>query len=107
LASMIAHVRLALGVSLALVLLAGTARADDPRSTLKSGKPDLKSVGPLAFGPQGILFVGDPQGAAIFAIDTATPRPSPPVRSRSRASMPRLPAHWASIPSKCSSPTWR
>jgi hypothetical protein len=67
---MVAHVRLTLGLSLGLVLLAGAARADDPRSSLKSGKPDLKSVGPLAFGPDGILFVGDPQGAAIFAIDT-------------------------------------
>ena len=34
----------------------------------QTGKPDLKSVGPLAFGPEGVLFVGDPQGAAIFAI---------------------------------------
>lgn len=79
---MVAHVRLALGVSLALVLLAGTARADDPRSSLKSGKPDLKSVGPLAFGPQGILFVGDPKGAAIFAIDTgdATAQSAGPIK---------------------------
>jgi hypothetical protein len=67
---MIAQVRLVLGVSLGLVLLAGSARADDPRSSLKSGKPDIKRAGALAFGPQGILFVGDPQGAAIFAIDT-------------------------------------
>jgi hypothetical protein len=36
----------------------------------KQGKPDLKSAGPLAFGPDGVLFVGDPQSAAIFAIDT-------------------------------------
>lgn len=32
------------------------------------GKPDLKSAGPLAFGPKGVLFVGDFQGAQIFAI---------------------------------------
>jgi hypothetical protein len=37
---------------------------------LKSGTPDLKSAGPLAFGPNGILFVGDPIGAAVFAVDT-------------------------------------
>jgi len=30
----------------------------------------LKSAGPLAFGPDGILFVGDTRGAALFAIDT-------------------------------------
>lgn len=37
---------------------------------LQSGTPDLKSVGSLAFGPEGILFVGDTKGAAIFAIRT-------------------------------------
>ena len=35
------------------------------------------SAGPLAFGPEGVLFIGDPQGAAIFAIDTGD-RPSRP-----------------------------
>ena len=33
------------------------------------GSPDLKSAGSLAFGPEGILFVGDSQAAAVFAID--------------------------------------
>ena len=37
---------------------------------LKEGRPDLKSAGQLAFGPDGILFVGDTKGAAIFAVDT-------------------------------------
>ena len=36
---------------------------------LEVGKAGIKSVGPLAFGPEGILFVGDNAGAAIFAID--------------------------------------
>ena len=36
---------------------------------LKVGTPGIKSVGPLAFGPDGILFVGDNVGAKIFAID--------------------------------------
>jgi hypothetical protein len=38
---------------------------------LTKGTPDIKSAGPLAFGPHGLLFVGDSQGGAIFAIDTA------------------------------------
>jgi hypothetical protein len=38
---------------------------------LTKGTPDIKSAGPLAFGPNGLLFVGDAQGGAIFAIDTA------------------------------------
>lgn len=37
---------------------------------LKEGTPDLKSAGTLAFGPDGIIFVGDQKGAAVFAIDT-------------------------------------
>ena len=40
------------------------------RFGLKEGTPDLQAAGPLAFGPPGILFVGDPQQAAIFALDT-------------------------------------
>lgn len=37
---------------------------------LKTGTPDLQSAGQLAFGPDGILIVADPKGAALFAIDT-------------------------------------
>ena len=37
---------------------------------LKKGTPELKSAGPLTFGPDGILFVGDTKAAAIFAIQT-------------------------------------
>lgn len=36
---------------------------------LKVGMPGIKSVGPLTFGPDGILFVADNVGATIFAID--------------------------------------
>ncbi len=56
-------------VVLSLFLVFG-ARADEPRYGLKEGAPDIKSAGTLAFGPPGILFVADPTGAAIFAIDT-------------------------------------
>lgn len=55
-----------LGLVLGLAALA--AAADNPPGLSESGKPDLKSAGPLAFGPKGVLFVADPQGAAIFAI---------------------------------------
>jgi len=36
---------------------------------LSPGKADLKSAGALALGPDGILFVADTKGAAIFAFD--------------------------------------
>jgi len=35
---------------------------------LETGTPEIKSVGPLTFGPDGILFVSDNLGATIFAI---------------------------------------
>ena len=54
----------------ALTLTAVLARADDPAASLKLGNPEVKSAGPLAFGPDGILFVGDTRGAALLAIDT-------------------------------------
>ncbi len=34
------------------------------------GEIQLKSVSALAFGPQGILFLGDPMNAAVYALDT-------------------------------------
>ena len=55
-----------LAFALAVPVALGAERAGG----LKEGKPDLKSAGPLAFGPDGILFVGDTAGAALFAIDT-------------------------------------
>jgi hypothetical protein len=48
----------------------GLALRGEESLGLKEGSPDLKSAGPLAFGPPGILFVADPLGAAIFAVDT-------------------------------------
>ena len=58
------------------VLCAASIRAADLRDSLKKGSPDLKSAGVMAFGPEGILFVGDSQGAAVFAFDTGDRTPS-------------------------------
>ena len=38
---------------------------------LEKGTPEVKSAGPMTFGPNGIMFLGDPKSAAVFAIDTA------------------------------------
>lgn len=67
---MLQKTRFAWTFALAAALLGSSARADDLTVNLKRGTPDLKSAGALAFGPQGILFVGDSQGAAVFAIAT-------------------------------------
>ena len=48
---------------------------------LKPGAVELKSAGPLAFGPEGILFVGDPKAASIYAIDTAD-KPGTPATAK-------------------------
>lgn len=34
------------------------------------GNPEIKSINALAFGPDGILFIGDSKSASVFAIDT-------------------------------------
>jgi hypothetical protein len=38
---------------------------------LKQGTPDIESVGPIAFGPDDVLFVADSLGAKVFAFDVA------------------------------------
>jgi hypothetical protein len=58
-----------------LIALAAAGAAGDPASGLKPGKATLESAGPLAFGPQGILFVGDTKGAALWALDTGDTKP--------------------------------
>ena len=60
----------------AALLLTATAQAGDLTDSLRVGDPELKSAGPLAFGPEGILFIADTQGAAIFAVDTGDRTPS-------------------------------
>src|SRR5271163_30408 len=61
---------------LAVCSTAALAVGAEPTASLKKGTPDLKSAGALAFGPDGILFVGDTKGAALFAIDTADRSPA-------------------------------
>jgi secreted PhoX family phosphatase len=57
----------------AVLAAATVGLADDG---LSKGTPDLKSATTLAFGAKGLLFVGDSQGAAIFAIDTGDKKTS-------------------------------
>lgn len=53
------------------VVFAGLASGE-----MMTGKADLRSAGPLAFGPDGTLFAGDTMGAAIYAFDTGDRTPS-------------------------------
>jgi hypothetical protein len=67
---MMLRMRFAFLAGLGMALGTLSARGADIPASLTKGTPDLKSAGPLAFGPEGMLFVGDTKGAAIFAIDT-------------------------------------
>jgi hypothetical protein len=51
-------------------VLAGSIQAAGPRDSLKQGNVELKSISALAFGPEGILLIGDARAAAIVALDT-------------------------------------
>src|SRR5579862_1708736 len=61
---------LCLTVGLVHISAAGNPALPAPAADLASGKVQLQSAGPMAFGPDGILFVGDSVGASIVAIDT-------------------------------------
>lgn len=57
--------------------LAIMGQASAAESGLEKGEVKLASAGPLAFGPDGILFVGDPMGAAVYAIATGETEGNP------------------------------
>ena len=63
---------LAAALSLAVVLPRVTAArvAVSPLADLTAGAAHLTSAGQLAFGPDGVLFVGDSLGGAVVALDT-------------------------------------
>ncbi|HEY6502650.1 MAG TPA: hypothetical protein VIZ28_01630 [Chitinophagaceae bacterium] len=54
----------------AFVLLVAANRSTSHPYGLKTGTADVKSISAIAFGPDGILFLGDSRSAAVFAIDT-------------------------------------
>lgn len=69
--------RLALFIALTVLALGLSAqqsvnarRAAGLTADMKEGKLELKSAGPLAFGPDGVLFVADTKAAAIVALAT-------------------------------------
>lgn len=54
----------------AVVLVAYTDRSTSVLSDFETGTPEVKSINALAFGPEGVLFIGDSKSASVFAIDT-------------------------------------
>lgn len=45
-------------------------------TAMRRGAPDLRSAGPIAFGPDDVLFVADNVRAVVLAIDVADPAPT-------------------------------
>jgi len=65
------RMQLALGtVLVAGALATSSALAAHWTEGMKEGKTEFKSMGPLAFGPEGILFVADTKAAAVVALAT-------------------------------------
>ena len=65
-------IAIVIGAIAASTLIAWTFAPDEnATATLTYGTPALESMGALAFGPDDILFVGDSEGAAVYAIEIA------------------------------------
>ncbi|MFI4877005.1 MAG: hypothetical protein ACIALR_16750 [Blastopirellula sp. JB062] len=70
--------RTTLGAIALSCLMVTALRAADPEMYgLKKGTPEIKSSGPLAFAPDGVLLVGDPKAAKVLAIATGEKRSTP------------------------------
>jgi hypothetical protein len=65
-----------LSALLTVIVFASAANAAKWTENMKEGKPVFQSMGPLAFGPEGILFVADTKSAAIVAIATEDIKPA-------------------------------
>ena len=57
-------------------LVMGNNNPESLKSDFKLGNPEIQSVNALAFGPEGILFIGDSKRAEIFALDTKDQTPA-------------------------------
>jgi hypothetical protein len=69
--SRLARAAIAIGATTLIALLVVSVyRPATAAAVLAPGKVDLKSAGVLAFGPDGVLFVGDSIGGAVVALDT-------------------------------------
>ncbi|MCW5965798.1 MAG: hypothetical protein KIT83_17295, partial [Bryobacterales bacterium] len=68
--------RILLAALAALLILSGSAASAADANGFEPGKVSLQSSGPLAFGPNGILFAGDSVAATVVAIDTGDTSPA-------------------------------
>ena len=57
-------------VTAGAVMMATTTRNTTLPEGFENGTPEIKSISALAFGPDGVLFIGDSKSASVFAIAT-------------------------------------
>jgi hypothetical protein len=53
-----------------LLLLSNANKTTVATDGMRLGTPEIKSISNLAFGPNGILFIGDSKSAVVFAVET-------------------------------------
>jgi hypothetical protein len=63
------HFLMAAAFMAVVVLFSANLRDKNPYG-FENGTPDIQSINGLAFGPDGVLFIGDSKKASIVAIDT-------------------------------------
>jgi hypothetical protein len=59
-----------IAASAAFIILIAATRSSKHPYGLKNGTVSVQSISAIAFGPDGILFIGDSKSASVFAIDT-------------------------------------
>lgn len=52
-----------------IILIAWSLPDRSATDGFQVGTPDIQSANALTFGPENVLFIGDSQGAAVFALD--------------------------------------
>jgi hypothetical protein len=62
---------LALALAALVLAVADTTKPANLTANLSPGAVSLKSAGALAFGPDGVLFVGDSAASAVVELDTS------------------------------------
>ena len=62
--------------AIAAAVVAGTSAAGPLTDGLKPGSPAPQSISAIAFGPEGVLFLGDSKGSEVIAVATGDTTPA-------------------------------
>ena len=54
---------------LGMLFISSTYRKAENKYNFSKGTPEVKSMTALAFGPSGVLFIGDSQNPSVFAVE--------------------------------------